>query len=169
MTEPIHRVLHDAWWDVGNVARKAFNADVHLENAQMNWASWMYLGWMFDPGRHASVYTGSGLDGIGLPRHATFVALRSLVSRREGSTAIWPNVRSAARFAPAGWAFDATRIAYDHLLERLANGERPAGEEALSEARMFVNRAYNLAARKVSLEGQTALGTLRNALLSALE
>ena len=154
---------------MGNVARKAFTADVHLENAQMNWASWMYLGWMFDPGRHASVYTGSGLNRIGLPRHATFVALRSLVSRREGSRAIWPDARSAARFAPPGWVFDATRIAFEHLLERLANGDRPAGEEALAEARMFVNQAHNLAARKVILEGQTSLGTLRNALLSALE
>ena len=84
MTDPIHSVLHDTWWDVGNAARKARQSDVRLENDEMNWASWMYLGWIFDPGRHPSVYTGSGLSRIGLPRHATFVALKSLVSRREG-------------------------------------------------------------------------------------
>ncbi len=169
MEEPIHAILHDAWWDVGNVARKAFNSDVPLENAEMNWASWMYLGWIFEPGRHPSIYTGSGLNRIGLPRHATFVALKSLVSRAEGSAAIWPDARSAAQFAPPPWAFDVTRIAYEHLLERLANGERPTDEEGLAEARTFVHRAYNLAARKTSPESRLVLAALRDEVLTQLE
>lgn len=168
MSGPVHPILHDAWWDVGNVARKAFNSDIPLKDAEMNWPSWMYLGWMFDPGRHASIYTGLGLNRMGLPRHATFVALKSLVSRRDGSAAVWPDARSAAQFAPPGWAFDATRLAYEHLLERLANGERPEDEEARVEARMFVERAYTLAARKVDAEARVTLGDLRDAILSAL-
>ena len=169
MTDPIHSVLHDTWWDVGNAARKARQSDVRLENDEMNWASWMYLGWIFDPGRHASVYTGSGLSRIGLPRHATFVALKSLVSRREGSMAVWPDARSAAQFAPRGWAFDATRISYEHLLERLAAGERPKDMEALNEARSFVERAHSLASRKVTPDERIELGDLRDDILLQLQ
>ena len=168
MSESIHRILPNTWWDAGNVARRALDSDVQLENAEMNWASWMYLGWMFDPGRHASVYTGSGLKRIGLPRHATFVALKSLVSRPEGSAAVWPDARNTAKFAPRAWAFDATRVAYEHLIERLTNGERPAEEEGLTKARMFVNRAYDLVVRKVDLSERNVLGALRDALLQGL-
>ncbi len=168
MSESIHRILPNTWWDAGNVARRALDSDVQLENAEMNWASWMYLGWMFDPGRHASVYTGSGLKRVGLPRHATFVALKSLVSRPEGSAAVWPDARNTAKFAPRAWAFDATRVAYEHLIERLANGERPAEEEGLTKARMFVNRAYDLVVRKVNLSERNVLGALRDALLQGL-
>ena len=169
MTEPIHSVLHDTWWDVGNAARKARQSDVHLENDEMNWASWMYLSWIFDPGRHASIYTGSGLSRVGLPRHATFVALKSLVSRREGSMAVWPDARSAAQFAPHGWAFSATRIAYVHLLDRLATGEKPEGAEALEEARSFVDRAFGLAARKVTADERVELGELRDEIVLQLQ
>ncbi len=169
MSDPIHPTLHDTWWDVGNAARKSRQSDVHLDNAEMNWASWMYLGWMFDPGRHASVYTGSGLTRIGLPRHATFVALKSQVSRRVGSAAVWPDARSAAQFAPPGWAFDATRLAYQHLLERLAEGERPKGDEALIEARSFVDRASELATRKVTPDERTELDQLRDQILAQLQ
>ena len=169
MTEPIHSVLHNTWWDVGNAARKARQSDVHLENDKMNWASWMYLGWIFDPGRHASIYTGSGLSRVGLPRHATFVALKSLVSRREGSMAVWPDARSAAQFAPDGWAFSATRIAYVHLLDRLATGEKPEGAEALEEARSFVDRAFGRAARKVTADERVELGELRDEIVLQLQ
>jgi hypothetical protein len=169
ISEPVHRVLHDAWWDVGNVARRAVNTDVPLENAGMNWASWMYLGWIFDPGEHASIYTGTGLTRIGLPRHATFVALKSLVSRRDGNPAVFADARNVAQFAPNTWAFDATRIAFEHLLERLANGERPLDPEGLTEARDFVDRAYELAARKVGPAERAVLGTLRDRVLADLE
>jgi hypothetical protein len=169
LSEPIHRVLHDAWWDVGNVARKAVNADATLENAGLNWATWMYLGWIFDPGEHASIYTGTGLTRIGLSRHATFVALKSIVTRAEGNPAVFADARSVAQFAPNGWAFDATRIAFEHLLERLANGERPVDAERLVEAREFVNRAYDLAALKVGTEQKATLASLRDQVLVGLE
>jgi hypothetical protein len=169
ISEPIHRVLHDAWWDVGNVARRAVNAGAPLENAGMNWASWMYLGWIFDPGEHASIYTGTGLTRIGLPRHATFVALKSLVSRRKGNPAVFADARSVAQFAPNGWAFDATRIAFEHLLERLANGERPVDAERLIEAREFVSRAYDLAARKLGAQQSATLASLRDQVFAGLD
>jgi hypothetical protein len=169
LSEPIHRTLHDAWWDVGNVARRSFNADSSIENAGMNWAAWMYLGWIFDPGEHASVYTGTGLTRIGLPRHATFVALKSLVSRREGNPAVFADARNVAQFAPNTWALDATRIAFEHLLQRLANGERPMRPEALAESREFVSQAYNVAARKVGAQQATMLAPLRDQVLSGLE
>jgi hypothetical protein len=168
LSDPIHRTLHDAWWDVGNVARKAVNANADLENGQMNWATWMYLGWIFDPGEHASIYTGGGLNRIGLPRHATFVALKSIVSRREDNPAVFADARSVAQFAPNGWAFDATRIAFEHLLERLANGERPTDPARLAESREFVNQAYGLAARKVGAQQSATLASLRDQVLAGL-
>jgi len=170
MTQRVHQTLHDAWWDVGNAVRKAIQVGrLDFENGEMNWASWMYLGWMFDPGRHASVYTGSGLDRIGLPRHATFVALRSLVARPPRSMAVWADARSAARFAPESWAFDATRIAYRHLLRRLTAGERPERAEQLEEARARATEAFNQASRKVTAAERAALVTMRDEVLARLE
>jgi hypothetical protein len=169
LSDPLHRTLHDAWWDVGNVARKSFNADASIENAEMNWATWMYLGWIFDPGEHASVYTGTGLTRMGLPRHATFVALKSIVSRREGNPAVFADARNVAQFAPNTWAFDATRIAFEHLIERLANGERPMNLERLGELRGFVSQAYSVAARKVGVQERATLASLRDQVLAGLE
>jgi hypothetical protein len=170
MAAPIHSTLHDAWWDVGNAARKAIQVGkLDFDNGNLNWASWMYLGWMFDPGRHASVYTGTGLQRIGLTRHATFVALRSLVARPRGSMAVWADAQSAARFAPATWTFHATRIAYDHLIERLGGGERPATPDALADAVSRVNSAYTLAQRKLGAADKVALAALRNRVLVELQ
>lgn len=164
--EPVHPVLHDTWWDVGNAARLSILSG-GLENRDQNWASWMYLGWAFDPGRHASVYTGNGLVRLGLARHATFVALRSLVARPGISLAIFRDVRNAARFAPANWAFEATAFGYRHLLERAENGGA-IRDAALIEAREDVLAAYEIAARKIGPEQRAQLSELRDAVLALL-
>lgn len=160
--------LHDAWWDVGNAARLAVRDGLDLERAVENWAAWMYLGWMFAPDRHATVYTGNGLRRIGLPRHATFVALRSQVARAEGSFAPYPDLANAARFAPIHWAYEATTFGYRHLLDRLATGDRPP-EERLEEARTDVALAWEVASRKVRPDQAVELALLRDRVLAALD
>ena len=157
-------VLHDTWWDAGNAARHA-GRDMGFEDRDVKWASWMYLGWIFEPSRHASVYTGNGLVRIGLPRHATFVALRSQVARPMGSGAPYADVEHAARFAPASWAFDVTSFGYRQLIERQLAGDLPRPIEA-AEARVHVQDAYTAAARKVGM--QAALAQLRDAVLANL-
>lgn len=163
----VHPELHDTWWDVGNVARRTSRRGGLLENREENWAAWMYLGWMFDPGRHASVYTGLGLVNFALDRHATFVALRSQVARPVGSSAIYNDVHSAASFAPPHWTFDAVRFGFRHILERISAGEVPR-ENRLLEAKSLLDRTVNRASRKVSAADLTELIQLRDEIVAAL-
>ena len=145
---PISPVLHDVWWDVGNAARRAAQRRDDFDNAVENWASWMYLGWSFAPQQHASVYLGIALNELGLPRHSTFVALRSQVARGRRSLAPYRDVRNAAIFSPATWTRDAVGFGFSHLIERLEEGDAPR-DEALAEAEQSVEEAYEIAARKL--------------------
>ncbi|MBI4544286.1 MAG: hypothetical protein HY703_03725 [Gemmatimonadetes bacterium] len=163
----LHPVAHEIWWDVGNVARKALSAHVPFDNAERNWASWMYLGWIFEPSRFASTYTGSGLTRVGLPRHATFVALRSQVARPQSSVSPYADVESAAKFAPNSWAFQAVRFGYSHLLERIRSGDLPR-LEMRADARARVESAYTIASRKIAAAERDALRQAANEVLAAL-
>jgi hypothetical protein len=168
LAESIHPVLHATWWDVGNVVRRAMTVGgVNFPNGNQNWASWMYLGWMFDPAGHASVYTGNGLNRIGLPRHSTFVALRSQVARPRGSSAAYADANNAATFAPVPWAYGATRFALNHLLERQQIGDLPLAA-ARADAIMQVERAYARAAPKVTPAQRLELEALARQVIDGL-
>jgi hypothetical protein len=166
---PIHQVLHDVWWDVGNVARRSRFTDERIDNAVLNWAVWMYLGWAFEPDRHASVYLGNALTQLGLPRHATFHALRAQVSRGPQSVAAYRDAENAARFSPTHWTYAATRFGYLALLQRLDEGLRPQGADALAEASEAVEAAHTIAARRVGVEEGADLAALRDEILARLE
>lgn len=160
--------LHDALWDVGNVARKSIAGQQPLPNAHANWAAWMYLGWTFDPSRHASVYTGNGLTALGLPRHATFLALRSAVARPARSETPYEDVASAVSFAPASWTYAVAAFGYQHLLERIAAGDLP-DSAGRAQARTRVQSTLTAANRKVTVMDQrTALSALEAKVLGAL-
>ena len=167
VTSRLHRAAHASWWDVGNAARKAVHAQAGLANGERNWASWMYLGWMFEPGAFPSVYTGNGLMRLGLPRHAAFVALRSQVARPVLSVAAYADLESAARFAPPSWAANVTRFGLAHLVERVRSGDVPAADR-LAEARARVDSAYAVTARKVVADQRPPLRQLADELLAAL-
>jgi hypothetical protein len=153
--------LHDVWWDVGNAARKSrADGSVPVARPVENWASWMLLGWTFNPGGHPSVYTGGGLLQLGLARHATFIALRSQVARQRGSRAPYEDAAQAARFAPPAWALAATTFALRHLLERLAAQDRPARAETIPEAVAAVQTAVMQASRKVAAADRAQLAAL---------
>src|SRR5688572_8939921 len=169
ITSAIDPMLHDTWWDVGNAARKSLRQGQSvIANARQNWAEWMYLGWTFDPSRHPSVYTGGGLNGLGMPRHATFIALRSEVARPRRSLAPCSDVQSAAAFAPRSWAYQVVTFGYHHLLERLGSGDRPV-DTSLQAARDAVNMAFNNAQRKVDATQLAALQNLRDQVLLGLQ
>ncbi len=159
--------LHDTWWDVGNVARKSIAAKEELPNARANWAAWMYLAWSFDPSRHASSYTGGGLNAVGLPRHATFLALRSAVARPAKSETPYDDVANAVSFAPNSWAYNVTAFGYRHLLDRIAAGDLPDAS-TLAQARARIQAALTTASRKVSADQRTTLTALESKLLTAL-
>ena len=147
----IHRLAHDAFWDVGQTVRRSIvRGKLDPENGIQNWASWMYVGWMFEPQNHASTYTGTGLQRVGLPRHATFVALRSMVVRGPRSHAPYKDLRSAAQFAPEHWVYEATRFGLQHLVERLESGDLPGDtmNETVDDLRAVVTRAMTTAIRK---------------------
>jgi hypothetical protein len=164
---PVSPVLHDVWWDVGNAARRAAQRRDDFDNAVENWASWMYLGWSFAPQQHASVYLGIALNELGLPRHSTFVALRSQVARGRGSLAPYRDARNAAIFSPAPWARDAVAFGFRQLIERLEDGDAPR-DEALVEAEQSVEDAYEIAARKLFHANVDELQDLRDRVLHLL-
>jgi hypothetical protein len=169
ITDQIDLALHDVWWDVGNAARKSIrNGTSVIENARQNWAAWMYLSWSFAPGQHASVYTGGGLNNIGLPRHATFVALRSEVARPRGTVTPYEDARSATNFAPAGWAYNVASFAFMHLNERLDAGEKPAAD-ALQTARDAITTAVLNAQRKVPIAQRATIAQWGDALKARLQ
>lgn len=166
---PLPTALHDVWWDVGNVARKsAVDGSPGLGNRLINWASWMYLGWSFDPARHPSVYTGGGFRQLGLPRHATFIALRSQVARAAGTVQPYDDLRQAVSFAPAGWTAAVATFGYRHLLERLAAGDVPHRPEDLTRARDQVRAAAAVLAHKAPVGERAALELLAQEVLAAL-
>jgi hypothetical protein len=162
--------IHDIWWDVGNAARKSRqDPSQTVAAATVNWASWMFLGWSFDPSRHPSVYTGGGFQNLGLPRHATFVALRSEVARPVNSPMVYDDLRQAARFSPPHWTASATTFALRHLIERLDAGDRPTRPEQRTEAMTVVNAALVDALRKVPVADRAAISVLGQQVLAKLQ
>ncbi|HEX9755327.1 MAG TPA: hypothetical protein VGA42_06450 [Gemmatimonadales bacterium] len=161
--------VHDIWWDVGNAARKS-RADrtQPVGHAIENWATWMFLGWSFDPSRHPSVYTGGGFRQLGLSRHATFIALRSQVARPRHSPNVYDDLVHAVRFSPASWTTSATTFALRHLLERLQQGDRPQRPEQIEEAKVEVAMALVEASRKVPAADRPALEAMAQEVLAAL-
>ena len=169
MNQNLGGTIHDVWWDVGNAARKS-RADrtAPIANAVDNWASWMYLGWSFDPSRHSSSYLGGGFRTLGMTRHATFVALRSQVSRPRNSINVYEDVLNAVKFAPNGWALAVSTFGLRHLNERIAAGERPVNAEQSATAAMQVNSTLTEAFRKISVSERAALESLARPVLAVL-
>ncbi|HUQ19312.1 MAG TPA: hypothetical protein VM099_06830, partial [Gemmatimonadaceae bacterium] len=127
MSQNLGGDTHDIWWDVGQAARKSrADASIPIANPVENWAAWMFLGWSFDPSRHSTSYTGEGFSKLGLPRQATFIALRSQVARPKNSASIYEDYVNAVRFAPASWTLPVATFALRHISERLAAGDRPS-------------------------------------------
>lgn len=168
-TQALSPDVHDVWWDVGNAARKSRTDPTQtVENVNQNWATWMFLGWSFDPSRHPSVYTGGGFQQLGLPRHATVVAVRSQVARPRNSPMVYDDLAQAARFAPNEWTTAVTRFSLEHLLERLATGDRPMRPEQITEAIADVNRAILTANRKIPVADRAELQALAGQVIAAL-
>lgn len=161
--------VHDVWWDVGNAARRSrADRSVPIANVNENWATWMFLGWSFDPSLHSSSYTGGGFRQLGLMRHATFVALRSQVARPRNSINVYEDLANAARFAPAAWAASATSFGFRHASERLAAGELPASPELRAMAIVSVNTALTEANRKIPVAERARLQTLAQPVIAGL-
>ena len=179
-SDPIDPVLHDSWWDVGNAARKSLQRGATpIENAEENWAVWMYMGWAFSPDRHASVYLGNALSRLGLPRHATFVALRAQSARRPESSDPYADLASVARFAPEHWLFEASSFGYRHLIDRLESGDSPdptpfrqpregGPTSHLDRAHTELGQAGALLARRLPAEQVAQLAPLHERVLDLL-
>ena len=164
---PLHPGVHDAWWDVGNAVRRSLGRDRQFENGVENWAAWMYLGWSFEPSRHASIYLSLALDQLGLERHIVYHSLRAMVSRPGTSAAPFEDVRNAARFAPAHWTFDATSFGFRHLIERLEAGFGPRADR-VDDAVLAVERAFFFASLKTSDAEALALSLQKAEILALI-
>ena len=162
--------MQDVWWDVGNAARKSrTDRTIPIANVDQNWATWMFLGWSFDPSLHSSSYTGGGFRQIGLVRHATFVALRSEVARPRNSANVYEDLLNAVKFSPSTWTSSVTSFGLRHLDERLKAGDRPTTVEQRATAIMQVNSALTEASKKVPLAERATLEALARPVLTALQ
>ncbi|MEZ4425601.1 MAG: hypothetical protein R3E98_19555 [Gemmatimonadota bacterium] len=163
----LHRTVHDAWWDVGQAVRLALIRDQAFENGVENWTAWMWMAWSFDPGRHASVYLASGLQRLGLYRHATVHALKAMVERAPALVDPYLDVRQAATYAPAHWTYDAVAFAYRHLLERQDAGDLPPLDRS-ADARVALHAAQTAAAKRITSGEAAALDLLLQQVLARL-
>lgn len=159
----------DAFWDVGQAARRGLlRNQAPVDHAEENWVSWMYMGWTLAPGNHASVYSASGLARVGLPRHGAFLALRSMVSRPDGSHQPFADLSTAARVAPAAWLGDAYATGLSVLEARVARGWVPGSDAAREEARRSLSMAADAVSRRMGAVKSAALVARTLALLDAL-
>jgi hypothetical protein len=160
--------VHDVWWDVGNAARKSrADRSVPIANADVNWTTWMFLGWSFDPSQHSSSYTGGGFRQLGLTRHATFVALRSEVARPRNSLSVYEDLVNAVRFSPASWTLPVATFGLRHINERIADGQRPSVDQ-VATATAQVTAALTEAYKKVPVADRAKIDALAQPLLAAL-
>ena len=102
-----------------------------------------------------------------MPRHATFHILKSQVERRRNSSAPYRDLRNVPRFSPDTWLMHAMEFGYDHLLERLEDGERPTGD-GLALAIYETERAYRDAAKRLTANQAEVLAVLRDQVLDHL-
>jgi hypothetical protein len=128
-------LVQSTWWDVGQAARRSLIKNkTPIPNAEGNWVSWMYLGWVLAPASRASTYTASGLTRVGLSRHATFVAVRSLVSRSATASSAYDDLRTTASVAPMAWLEGAANSAIGALEQRQARGWKPTSADGIANA-----------------------------------
>ena len=147
-SDKLESFLHNLWWDVGNAARKSISHGKPIANATENWAMWMHMGWVFAPEMNNSFYLGEGLRRLGLRRHATFVALRSMVARNDGSHLMYRDLRNVLSFAPDHWAAEALEFGYKYLIDQLEQGKLPRRRYDLEVAyEKLVSTQRKLAAR----------------------
>lgn len=146
MTERIEARMHDTWWDVGIAAMQGGS---RIDYAAENWAAWTYLSWIVDPVRQPSALTADGLVDLGLRRHATFVALRSLVSRVLTDIEAYADIEAAANVATDAWVHDAVMFGLRALTERVETGDLPR-PESRGRARSHVDAALDRACARVT-------------------
>ena len=161
--------VHDVWWDVGNVARKSrADQSMPIANPVENWATWMFLGWSFDPSRHTSTYTGGAFRQLGLSRHATFIALRSQVARPRNSLSVYEDLVNAVRFAPPGWTLSVASFGLIHIDTRIRDGERPTSIAQVASAIASIYTALTESYRKVPVADRPAIDALAQRVLGML-
>jgi hypothetical protein len=128
-------VAQDVFWEVGQAARRSLVRNREpVADAEANWVSWMMLGWVYAPENRASIYHITGLNRVGLPRHGTFVTVRSLAARRPGSPQPYADLRVLARHGHGPWLVGAVESALAVLEAREQRGEVPADPTRRADA-----------------------------------
>jgi hypothetical protein len=144
--------FHNLWWEAGESMRRAQQAGESPANMVQNQMAWMYLGWMFGADTHPTFYMLPPYASLGLRRHATWIALSSLVRRPVNSNLPYDDLQNIPRYGYDLWAYGALRAAYSHLLERIQAGDLPPAAQQ-ETARARVTTSFNEAS---ALEGMTA-------------
>lgn len=164
---PIPFEVREAWWGIGSIG--ATNPG-EVENGAANRLRWLQLAWSVARGPRPSGALGDAWLAEGMPRHATFVALRSLVEREPGSVAAWSDLSGAARYLPVGWTEPGVGFGLRYLRAEVQAGRRPAPGAPRDVAARELDRALEAARPKLAREAfgrMTALGDELRAALFA--
>lgn len=165
--EAVHTVFQNVFWDVGNVARHAVEESAAFPQGPENWAYWEYLAWIFEPDRQGTIYLSKALNDIDLWRHANFVSLKAAVDRGTDSFETYKDVVEVARMSRASWTFNATRFAFQFLIDGLKAGEKPPASRT-DEITRILDLAVDFASEKVSASQAATLAEMRDEILGLL-
>jgi hypothetical protein len=166
--------LYLDWWNVGNIARLSRGYPGQVPDYLQQQARWMYLGWMHDVPNEPAKYGTDAFRTLGMPRHATWKALRSIVARAPGvfleNVSPYVDFKEIALSTPAGtaWSYNAGKFGLNELLRRLSSGDRPPTAALRTEAKDLINVGMSNLRPKVSASEFLSLTTLATAVLAKL-
>jgi hypothetical protein len=166
--------LYLQWWNVGNIARLSRGYTGQVTDFLQQQARWMYLGWMQDVPNEPAKYGTDAFRTLGMPRHATWKALRSIVARAPGvfleNVSPYVDFKEIALSTPAGtaWAYNAGKFGLNELLRRLNNGDRPPTSAERTTATGLVNAAMTSLQPKVTAGEFATLKALADQVIAKL-
>ncbi len=165
------RLGTDHFWEVGHMSHKSQQNQVQLQTANLHTAAWIYLGWMWDHSiNHNSLYGTGPLARLGLARHVTWLALRTMVVRNLSGSKVEQNavcldVAETAKWGHVGWLDNSVAFGYRYLLSVLNTGWRPPDGDLCSQA---IRDAQRDVANRKGQSAASALQPLADSILRLL-
>lgn len=155
-------------WETGHMSHKSQQFHVALPDEDKHTAAWTWMGCMFNDCRqHASLYTTEPMSRMGLERHATYFALRQLVTRNPAGslaerTLLCHDLRDAVEWGYAPWDEAALRFGYGYLLSLLQGGWAPPDSaDCAREIRSAQNDVAPAVASQLKPLADSILGLLQ--------
>jgi hypothetical protein len=160
-------IFHSFWWEVAESVRRGTSVSALATNGVQNRVAWYYLGWMFGSDARPSLYMLPSFESAQMLHHATFVAIKSMVSRPANTDFAYSDLVNIPRYGSPDWLYGSLRFGYRHLLERIQAGDVPPSAR-LSTARNNVSASFNESSPRLTTAQRDDLRALSQAVLNAL-